>query len=650
MRIKMKIQDYLQQRDDIIVYIKQYQQKKYILSYVYYILLFLFALFILNTLVGGVLFFLNLSNSWYGHSILYFVSFLYILVGVFCVLAVEWIQYQKFKKQQAVLPLYVDAQLIKKENFSSAEEISIEQLNQEIADFFQIETLPIYLITNTTYTNIMSYQWRNQISILLTWQAIQKLSQQELFILLYSQYCAILMGETKTRSRIYHLLFAFNGVVSLLLVKSKNIIKSKKVIKILQKVIYSLVYVDDILQFYFKRSLYYSSCYDYDAIYIKNLKQPMVYISLLQKIHYLNNGCIDREYQATNIQLDMLYFAESRMRKKQFIYPTMFERLNQLIVKYKNNDPMLKMTYSARYDGLSYYVQLMKAKSLPEVYQQYELVKLDALPCKMLLHSQHSHLNRDAIRPLNPVLRQEQVQQQYITQIFPTQAHYLHSISLLLMLRKNPKLDVNDLDISATVCMALKSLDERLYIEVFQQCLSHINLPKIIAQEHLKQWFAIIQQNYEMSLIDTLLFAQLKFQCIQYMPSELYSRYEVIDDVIALFNSLTYIQPYQQHSATYKLKLFQLFIQDESITEYAFNPLDSRINYNQMLERLTGLVLQERLFLLYLVEQLLLEHGVLTQEGFDVLSLLYWRFGFCHQTFALQLYHRSQVTMLATML
>lgn len=648
----MNIQNYFAKQEVILQYIQQHKLTKkddVRIYFAFFILLFI-AVLILVTFVGGMLYALNLSSSWFEHQILPWLVITYLLLTLLIIIFIELYQYRQFYLKRAVLPLWIDVEEIKNHlNIgSSAHEYYLYKLNQSMADFFQVSALPIYIISQSEEINVSSYQWNNQASIIITWQAVYQLHRPEIIVLLYTQYMSILLGEVKQRSRVYHLLFGFNLGVAHVFKKSSQYKKkyfARFFTKIYKRIGLVLFSADYILQVKFKRGLYYSLCQENDIIYIQFLKNPMIYLSLLQQCtRSVECRTFPKKYYP---QLDILSFCANNYLYKIPVYPKISQRLSLLSKYYQSFDPMVKTAYTSRYNGVLYYIQLMQGKPLSQVYQQYEQFNIYSLKYSVPIYSQHSHLNNDTIRPLNPNLRKEKAVTQYFNKIFATQAHYLHSISLILMLRKNPQLNMNDLDISTTVCMALKSVDERLYIQIFQQSLSYIDSPKMIAKEHLKQWFAIIHHNDSMSLIDALLFEKLKYQCVPFIPQHYCHELEVLNDVIALIQGLTFIQPYQQHSTAYKFKIFQLFyykldLEAQGINENIFDNSVLSVNYHQVLSRLFSMSEQNRVFLLYLIEQLLLEYGILTQEGFDVLLLLYWRFGFSTEEFEMQLYKRSQ--------
>lgn len=655
----MNIQDYLIEQDTVLAYIQQHKLSQWNNIWIYFAfgVLLLIAVSILTSVVGGILFFLNVSESWFSHWILSYLASVYIILTLGIYLWTECYQYRQYQLKRAILPFGLDTkEMLNDSHYSTFQQYQVNDINQKIAEFFQVSPLPIYIIRSEEI-NIASYQRYHQASIIITWQAVYQLHRPELMVLLYTQYLMILLGQTQQRSLVYHLLFAFNcGVASAFRVKQNHQETYFNGIlhKIYQKITLFLCSADYILQAKFKRFLYRTICLENDIIYVKSLKKPILYVLLLQQCqHSMHHQNVHRY---GFVQLDILSLCADnylyRWLYKMSIYPNLAQRLSLLSKYHHAFDPMLNTAYSSQYNGVLYYLQLMQGKSLSQVYQQYELFNISSLNYHVPDESQHAHLNRDAIRPLNPNLRREQAITHYFSKIFSTQAHYLHSISLILMLRKNPQLNMNDLDISATVCMALKSIDERLYIQIFQQCLNYINLPKMIAQEQLKQWFAMIHYNHSMSIIDALLFEQLKYRCSPYIVQHHYHPLDVIDDVLALIQGLTFIQPYQQLSTAHKFNIFQKFysyydLEVQGIDEKIFDEKIERVNYHQVLSRLFGLSVQYRLFLLYLIEQLLLEHDSLTQEGFDVLLLLYWRFGFATEDFAMQLYARNQNILFA---
>lgn len=641
MRIKMKIQDYLQQQENILQHItqeRQFYQRRIGLMYINYIMFIAFALWILNTVVGGVLYYLDLSPSWFAHEILYWVSGLYLTSILIILVSAEYHQYRYVKQKKAVLPPYISATKIDEQYYCSAEERRISQLNRQLADFFQVEPVDLYVLPHEYHVQVISYQWKNHQSILMTWGVLYQRTPQEWLVLLYIQYYQILSTETQHYSRFYHLLLPFNLMMYIATEKlqhhQQQLQKHSTSLYHRLQIIWAKILIicasaDYGLQILFKRFMDSNYYTEREKKYKQHLTSSIIYHQMCSALKTSSSHHLAVQFFCAYLPCDISQHYYSKYSQEQI--------------------HMFAQTKPTMWSSVLYYVYLMQGKPLSAMYGTIiEPIPYPYHQAQMMRESQHSHLNRDMIRPLPPKLRQAWLEKYYLNKIFQTQAHYLHSISLILMLRKNPQLNFNDVDISATVCMTIKGLDERLLIEILRFCAKHIQLPKSIAHDYLQQWVEIIHQSDYVSVIDALLFEELKYYSHALKASPSYQKQQIIADIVLLFDSLIYLQPEQQLSQSFKIQLLQQFYHEYEMTEADFNLSKTHINYALMFYRIAGLAERERLFLLYLVERFLLEYQNLTQEGLDVLVLLYWRFGFATDDFIQHIYQRSRVTILST--
>lgn len=583
------------------------------------------------------------------------------IVGVYLVSMFFMIGYSDLKA-------YFDAQyIIKKinaqplvENAQSAEELKLFALNHKIADFLNTEPIAIYILYDESSINAFSYTIANQNKIILTWGSVFYLDEIELLVLLYRQYYFILSGESKIRSHVYHLLTGYTGLAQWswnqlqagykrLETDDVLIYSSGRIV--MAWLIYQLSFLDLKWGQFFK---YFTLHYREKALehlITSHLSSTIAYARLLIKLDSAKHLYF---HSIGQFQLDVLGFAKT--------YPTLFaihlspaQRLSKLSLHYStlydfdDDCDLFQHQGISKLSGIFYSIKLMLGADLTEIIPPLSNVWKEQLRLVYLMRdSQHAHLSRDLIRPLNPVLREKMVQEQYFKKIFRTQAHFLHSLTLVLILRKNPELiqhNLDGVDISATICENFKGLDERLYIEIFKQCCSHIHLPKSLAYEYLQTWQDIIQQNNEVSLLDALLFEKLKAQ-VGVLPAPVpYQRKYIIDDIITLLDSILFIQPHTEFSLDLRNQMIELAFGQSYLQKYKNGIPHRTIQFSVILHRVAGLDYRDRLMLLNMIELLLWDDGVLTQEGLDVLVLLAWRLGLESHGLEKRVYRRSQLSI-----
>lgn len=546
------------------------------------------------------------------------------------------------------------------ENAQSAEELKLFALNHQIANFLNIEPIPIYILYDESSINAFSYTMGKQNNIILTWGSVFYLDEMELMILLYRQYYFILSGESKIRSHVYHVLTGYTGLaqwswnqlkIGTQQLKQDDVLIYSSSRVVMAWLIYQLSFLDLKWGQFFK---YFTLHYREKALehlITSHLSSKISYARLLIK---LDSAKYSYFHSTGQFQLDVLGFAKT--------YPTLFavhlspvQRLAKLSLHYStlyafdDDSDVFQYQGISKLSGICYHLKLIFGADLTEIIPPLSKVWKEQLRLVYLMRdSQHAHLSRDLIRPLNPVLREKMVQEQYFKKIFRTQAHFLHSLTLVLILRKNPKLiqqNLDGVDISATICENFKGLDERLYIEIFKQCCSQIHLPKSLAYEYLNTWQEIIQQNGQVSLLDALLFEKLKAQVGVLSAPVPYQRKYIIDDIITLLDSILYIQPYTAFSLALRNQMIELAFGQTYLQKYKNGIPHRTIQFSVILHRVAGLHYRDRLMLLNMIELLLWDDGILTQEGLDVLVLLAWRLGIESHTLEKRVYRCSQLSI-----
>jgi len=150
------------------------------------------TLFILNTVLGLLVFYVDSSQSIYWHSLSpYWITVLVLIMMVSVIL-----EFYVFRSGGHSLAKQLGARRLTQFE-STPEESTALKLTEQLADTFQIPAPTVYVLPDEIGVNALTAGFSHKdIVIILTWGALQNLDEQELYGLLSHEFNHILSGET----------------------------------------------------------------------------------------------------------------------------------------------------------------------------------------------------------------------------------------------------------------------------------------------------------------------------------------------------------------------------------------------------------------------------------------------------------------------
>ncbi|WLF84926.1 hypothetical protein [Moraxella sp. ZY210820] len=630
----------------------EYRQSRHLFRSIYrvivLILSLIFAILCLNLLVGVVLYVLALSSSILWHSVSVLVIGLY-LTAFSCGLL-----YQYYRVAYTSKTLFNDTvahKISMNHQPLQEQELLLYQLNQHIAQQFSIEEIDVFTLDEESIHSFSFHLEPNVPYILVTRGLLSHFSPQDIYQILVAQYISILSGETRTRS---HYFIYLQGYFLTAYYANKLIFKAEYQLK------QSSPRLKYRMQFCLGWLLKILSSFDawlYQRIQCYLFHQDFSLDGCIAQYHHHTICMLQRMQLYPDLlsiqRMDLVYLSPLALFQSYHLWQcSPYQHIQHRL------DALRYLSLEMKMQDVKHYILAQRhhqASNIQAMYQQshflkQRLFKFDYQKNKLywshtnvmtVMSKQFNPQNRhiDQIRPLNPEIRTQQAQI-YLQQIFPTKAHYLHVLSYIFELRKvhRPSL-VQTKDISAAVTMVLYKADQRLLVEIFEQCCDLLTIPTIVAKPYILAWSKTIQSDGEIHLLDALMFERVKAKWQWSCPSQPQTLAGVMGSVAQLVEAVSYVQPFVIPSKVYETAYYETF--GELYPPYRKQAMD----YHCIFQELSGLTVADKLKVLTLIEQLLWHHQKITQDAFDVIVLLYWRLGFDKEPIQKMLYKRSQIAI-----
>ncbi|MDO4223298.1 MAG: M48 family metalloprotease [Acinetobacter sp.] len=544
----------------------------------------------------------------YGRNGPYWGMLAVVVSVVIILLASIYSIYQGRKKTHIFCSHALNIQQINEQS-EVAEDFCAMQTNQKIAQKHQVTALPLYVIADVQQINAFAIgEHIAQSRIYLTWGAVAQLNHREMSALLDYCYRQMLAGDTAERTHLKHLFTAFtlvyqHGLAAMRAVKSQ-----------LQQQHYGRAflwqlwagwclawgYVPYVSQRLMKKIMFYSRQYQWDHILASDDLRALMQRTKL----YLHAPRYD---ECLAIEIDHLSVFDPCAGT---IFPHFQQRVQRIHQQQQFKNDELAM---------------------PEQHLPLPQLKMS---CPVQWN------NRDEIRPLDPNLRQRMLEKSFTHKVLATQAHYLDAISLAFLLRQDER-ELESYNLSASVQSIVTTLDPRLWVEMVKYVATQLHLPRCLALEYSQKWQQMIEQRGDINILDALLLELLKDK-LGILPHATPQRIEqIMPSVVRLLDSMTFVQCLQTPSSEFRTLVLQQTLGDAWLKYQQISY--EAIDFADIFQKIAGLAKRDRLMLLTILEFSLWQENGLTQEGMDVLVLLYWRLGFDTAQIEQRLYRRNQV-------
>ena len=250
-------------------------------------------------------------------------------------------------------------------------------------------------------------------------------------------------------------------------------------------------------------------------------------------------------------------------------------------------------------------------------------------PLPLLRLSPISFAINDAIKPLNPAIRNNMRRPELIQRALQTATGSREVMVSILMIRQYREFIPADAEVSRAIVDSLLNLDGRVHISIFYEACKNIGaMPASIARQFLMKLARIIQEDGEIGLLDALLLEYVKFE-LNLLPLHTpTSLEEVKPHIVRLIDALLHVQQINSvNQLDVREKILKRVLTAKELEMYT-EISDEPIDLAEILNDIAGLLLRDRLSILGIAELCLWNDRIITQDELDVLQLLYWRLGF----------------------
>ena len=253
---------------------------------------------------------------------------------------------------------------------------------------------------------------------------------------------------------------------------------------------------------------------------------------------------------------------------------------------------------------------------------------------------------KDAIKPLNPEMRMGMTRPDVIKRALSTPTGCRELLAAVLALRQQVGCEPEQQQISRAIVEALANMDPRVYFSIFLQAVDRLGeLPASASRQLLTRLADIIQSDNHIGLMDVLLLEHVKAKLKQLPPVVPVAMENCATAIAQLVEALLHVQrlhPEQIDKA--RERVLRTILTRRQIEALDLPQIiEAEINLGQVLHQLSGLLRREKMNVLAVAETCLWVDTHMTQEEQDVLDLLYWRLGFEAKT---MVDHKAQLMSL----
>ncbi|WOE31718.1 MULTISPECIES: M48 family metalloprotease [unclassified Acinetobacter] len=585
------------------------------------------TLLILNALLGVMVYYFDPSQAifWNDHS-LHFLMFLLGLMSLF-LLRDAYI----FRDGGHSFATHLKARRI---HFieSTPEEHQALKITSELAEKFSIDAPALYVLADEIGVNAFTAGFHTQDTvIILTWGALQNLDEYELYGLLGHEFNRILSGETVENTQLKIL---YSCLTTLSLIGSKiakqgfnrNCKDSRRKFSTLFVACGGFIWLVGSLGILMTRFFKYITLRGRtfkDDLTTKQLLQNDANIQTLLRISVQAEG--SQIYSEYSEEIAHMCYANSlRPQNWLNIHPSIDSRLFML-------RPTLAQEISWDCLTTRHHLSLLTLfKSWQELDEDvYKPLWSSPKPLPLLRLSPISFAIKDAIKPLNPEVRENIQRPELIQRAFQTSTGSREVMIAILMIRQYREFIPADANVSRAIVDELLRLDGRYHISIFHEACRNIGpMPDSIARQFVTKLAHIIQEDGEIGLLDALLLECVKDQ-LKLLPQRVPKSFiEVKPNIVRLIDALLHVQQINSENQLHvREDILKRILTPEELENYQ-EISDEPIDLAEVLQDMAGLLLRERLIILADAELCLWSDRIITQDELDVLELLYWRLGF----------------------
>ncbi|MFC6166287.1 M48 family metalloprotease [Acinetobacter terrestris] len=586
----------------------------------------LLTLFFLNTITGLWVFYFDHSQSIFWHVLSPYLIVL--LLGVMTISVLY--EFYVFRSGGHSLAKQLGARRLSLIESIPEESVALK-ITEQLADTFLIETPAVYVLPNEVGVNALTAGfYPRDIVIILTWGALQNLDELELYGLLSHEFNKILSGETAENTRLkilYSSLTTFSQwgskIAKLGFTKhgQAHTHKFATFFVAMGGVIWLIGSLGVLITRFIKYISLGGRTFKNDQK-TRRLIQNDANVQTLLRVYVHHSGSqIHSEYAES---IAHMCFANSLSPQNWMnIHPSIEQRIYEL------NPGLVQDLQLENLKKLRNQPLFSLFRSLDEVNGQVYSPWSSPQPLPLLRLSPISFAINDAIKPLNPEIRNNIERPELIQRALQTATGSREVMVSILMIRQYREFIPADAEVSRAIVDSLLNLDGRVHISIFYDACKNIGaMPATIARQFLMKLARIIQEDGEIGLLDALLLEYVKFE-LNLLPLHTpTSLEEVKPHIVRLIDALLHVQQINSlNQLDVREKILKRVLTAKELEMYT-EISDEPIDLAEILNDIAGLLLRDRLSILGIAELCLWNDRIITQDELDVLQLLYWRFGF----------------------
>lgn len=620
------------------------KNKNIVLPVSFCLIAVLLTIFIINTVVGLFVFYVDSTQSIFWHMFSP-----YLIALLLCVMLISVIyEFYLFRNGGYSLAKQMGARRLSPME-SIPEESAALQITQQLADTFLIEPPAVYVLPDEVGVNTLTAGFSpRDTAIILTWGAVQTLDKVELYGLLSHEFNKILSGETAENTRLkilYSSLTTFSQWGSKIAKSGfyRTGIRRENKFETFYVAIGAVIWLIGSLGVLITRFIKYISLggrtFKNDQK-TRRLIQNDANIQTLLRIHVHHSGSqIYSEYAES---ISHMCFANSLSPQNWLnIHPNINQRIYEL------NPALIQDLQLENLKKLKNQPLFSLFRSLEEVVPETAMSWSSPQPLPLLRLSPISFAIKDAIKPLNPELRLSMPRPELLERALQTATGSREVMVAILMIRQYREFIPTEAEVSRAIVDSLLNLDGRVHISIFQQACKNIGgMPTTVARQFLMKLARIIQEDGEIGLLDALLLECVKYE-LNLLPAHIPTALdEVKPQIVRLIDALLHVQQINSgNQLEVRERILNRILSARELDLY--NEIsDEPIDLAEILNDISGLLLRERLGILGIAEACLWSDRIVTQDELDVMELLYWRLGFEAEQIIQQMLKKNSLTIM----
>ncbi len=609
------------------------------------VLAVLITLFILNTLLGLLIFYTDATQSIFWHHLSAPLLLLLMLIMV------SSIAYELYLLRQGghSFAHNLGARRICSAPSIVPEEALILRLTEDLAQQLMIPAPAIYVLDRELGINALSVGLKTQNTVLIvTWGALQNLDEPELYGLLTHEFYRMLCGEVVENTQLkvlYGSLTRFSQCGTELMQRGFHQHHQNKMKPwgSLSVALGSSLWLIGALGVFVSRAM---KCFtlgdrtEYNDLKTKALSENHNNIQALLRIHVHHYG--SQIYSPDAEAISHMCFANALQQICWMnVHPSIEQRLYAL-------DPSLvEELQLENLKKLGREPLFLLFHSLEENFGVWKNPWLSPEPLPLLRLSPISFAIKDAIRPLNPEVREKISRPEIIQRALQTATGAREVVVAILMIRQYREFIPQESQVSQAIIDALLHLDGRVHLSIFKEASQNMGkIPMGMARQFLTKLAKICQADGEIGLLDALLLERVKSE-LDVLPMRTPSALkDVKPQIVRLIDALLHVQQINsQNQFEARRRILSYFLDADEMLLYE-EISDEPIDLGEILHEVSGLLLRERFSVLSLAEMCLWHDWVITQDELDVLQLLYWRLGFSTTEIVEQMHKKNSIVII----